>query len=1073
MSSARTLVLPVLATLAAAPVLAAVPAGFVDEVVTSVSAPTDVAFTPDGRLLVASQGGTLHLYAPPAYSSATVALTFAANTLCSNSERGLLGIAVDPSFPTNGYVYLFYTAQKPGTTGCPTGSSNVFNRVSRFTFSPSSASTIDPASQVVLIDNIPSPNGNHNAGDLAFGKDGFLYVTTGEGGVPSAARDESFLGGKVLRIDPKGATPAARIPDDNPYAQDPSAEPCAVAGRTTTAGKTRCKETFAWGFRNPFRFAFDPGAVQTRFFINDVGQSTWEEIDLAQPGADYGWNVREGFCANGSTTNCGAPPAGMTNPIYAYQHGVQVPGTSSPTNCDSITGGAFVPAGSWPTGYDASYLFADYVCGWIFRRLPGGAVQDFATNLGGSSATSLTFGTVGAGTAQALYYTTYAGGGQVRRIRYTSAANRAPVAALTADPTSGSAPLAVSFDASGSSDPDGDLSLTYVWSFGDGSAVVETASPTTMHTFGLGSFTASVRVRDSLNALSDPATVAIDAGNTPPVPSITSPSSSLLFHVGQAITLSGEATDVEDGALPASALSWTVVLHHNDHTHPFLGPVSGNDIPLTAPPPEDLDATAGSYLEVRLTATDSLGASTTVTMNLQPNRVSLSFETSPSGLHVEVNGTDVVAPRTLVSWEAWGLDVSAPDQEDTGGSGWEFTSWSDAGAQRHTIVTPATPATYTASFVSGPVLSVENAGAASFVPTSISAVFRVRRSSPTGQTAMVDYATTDGTATAGTDYTATAGTLSFPPGSTLQTVAVPVTPDFTPAANRTFFLDLSNPQNAGIADGRGTGRIVKGPLPEDLDGNGKPDILWRNTSTRQLYVWLMDGTIQSSGAFLTAPTVADTRWQIRGLGDFDGDGKPDILWQHQSTGQLYVWLMDGVSLSSGTFLTPPAVSDTRWQIRGVGDFNGDGKPDILWQRQSTGQLYVWFMNGTAQSSGTFLTPPAVADPAWVIRGLDDFDRDGKPDILWQHQSTGQLYVWFMNGTAQSSGTFLTPPAVPDTRWKISQVGDLDGDGKPDILWRNQSTGQLYAWFMDVATQTSGTFLTPSAVANLSWQINPQ
>ena len=1072
MRSDRPFVFLLLATLAA-PAFAAVPAGFVDELVTDVAAPTDVAFTPEGRLLVASQGGTLRLYSPPAYSSATVALTFATNALCSNSERGLLGVAVDPAFATNGYVYLFYTAQKPGTTGCPTGNPNVVNRVSRFTFSPPTASTIDPASQLVLLDNIPSPNGNHNAGDLAFGKDGFLYVTTGEGGISSAARDESFLGGKILRIDPAGATPALRIPGDNPYAQDPNAESCAVAGRTTTVGKTRCQETFAWGFRNPFRFAFDPGAVLTRFFINDVGQGTWEEIDLGQAGADYGWNVREGSCAAGSATNCGPPPAGMTNPVFAYRHGLQVPGTTSPTNCNSITGGAFVPAGSWPTSYDGTYLFADYVCGWIFQRQPGGAVADFATNLGGSSATSLTFGPAGAGPTQAAYYTTYAGGGEVRRIRYTGSANRAPVAVVTADPTSGSAPLAVSFDGSGTSDPDGDTLLTYVWSFGDGSPDVETASPTTMHTYGIGSFTASLRVRDSQNALSDPATITIDAGNSPPLPTITSPSSSLRFRVGQAITLTGEATDVEDGDLPANALVWTVILHHNDHTHPFLGPVSGNDVPFTAPAPEDLDATAGSYLEIRLTAEDSQGASATVSVDLQPNRVDLTFETSPPGLRVEVNGTSIETPRTLVSWEAWGLAANAPHQADAGGSGWAFTSWSDGGAQSHTIATPAAPTTYTASFASGPVLSVEDAGAATRVPTPMSAVFRVRRSNPTSQTVMVDYATIDGTAEAGTDYTASAGTITFPPGSTLQTVEVAVTPDLVPAANRTFFLDLSSPQNATIADGRGTGTIVKGPLPDDLDGDGRPDVLWRNTSTGQLYAWLMDGTAQSSGTFLTPSLVASTSWQIRGVVDFDEDGSPDILWHNRATGQLYVWFMDGTTLSSAAFFTPPLVANTLWQVQGLADLSGDGKTDVLWRNTSTGQLYAWLMDGTALSSGTLLTPSVVANTGWTIRGLDDFNRDGKPDVLWHNQSTGQLYVWFMNGTTLSSATFLSPSAVPNTSWKVRQVGDFNGDGKPDILWHNQSTGQLYAWFMDATTQSSGTFLTPARVSNPSWQINPQ
>ena len=171
----------------------------------------------------------------------------------------------------------------------------------------------------------------------------------------------------------------------------------------------RCQETFAWGLRNPFRIAFDPNAADTRFHISDVGQGTWEEIDLGAAGADYGWNLREGRCATGSTTNCGAPPAGMTNPVFDY-------GRSD--GCGSITGGAFVPAGSWPASYTGTYLFGDFVCGRIFQLVPNGAGGfnrlTFADGLGTASAVHLAFGPHTTGTV--LYYTTYAGGGAVRRI---------------------------------------------------------------------------------------------------------------------------------------------------------------------------------------------------------------------------------------------------------------------------------------------------------------------------------------------------------------------------------------------------------------------------------------------------------------------------------------------------------------------------------------------------------------------------------------------------------------------------------------------------------------------------------
>src|SRR5262249_54023410 len=134
--------------------------------------------------------------------------------------------------------------------------------------------------------------------------------------------------------------------------------------------------------RNPFRIAFDPNAAGTKFHINDVGQAAWEEIDVAQSGADYGWNCREGAHTNSTTGPCSPTPPGMVDPLFNYAHGTQIPGTTSPTNCNCISGGAFVPNGLWP-GFDNQYLFGDCVCGGIFRLTPSGpSAADFATGLG-------------------------------------------------------------------------------------------------------------------------------------------------------------------------------------------------------------------------------------------------------------------------------------------------------------------------------------------------------------------------------------------------------------------------------------------------------------------------------------------------------------------------------------------------------------------------------------------------------------------------------------------------------------------------------------------------------------------
>ena len=266
-----------LALTIARPAETATPVDFADSLVATVPGPTALTFTPDGRMLVTTQLGRLRVLSNDTLLAAP-AIDLAAS-LCTGEEQGLLGVAVDPSFPTNGFLYLYYTHNNGGS--CE-------NRVSRFTMS---GNTLDPASELVLLDGIPSPAGIHNAGDLHFGNDGLLYVSVGDGGCDylgdsgcaganDASRDRNVLLGKILRITSSGA-----IPTSNPF-QGAGTARCNVTGRTSAGLK--CQETFAWGLRNPFRIAFDPNTTATRFFINDVGQSLWEEIDEGQAGADYG-----------------------------------------------------------------------------------------------------------------------------------------------------------------------------------------------------------------------------------------------------------------------------------------------------------------------------------------------------------------------------------------------------------------------------------------------------------------------------------------------------------------------------------------------------------------------------------------------------------------------------------------------------------------------------------------------------------------------------------------------------------------------------------------------------------------
>lgn len=375
-----------------------VPQGFRVERVARADTPTSLAFTPDGSMLVTTQPGRLLLWDG---ESMTTVLDLVART-CSRTEQGLLGVVLDPSFTRNSSVYLYYTAVRGG---------DCVNRVSRFVLEEDG---VDPGTEFVLLDNIPSVSGNHNGGDLEIGKDGYLYVSVGDGGCDydgdgcagsnDAARDGNVLVGKILRITLDGG-----IPPDNPLV-GPNSARCALVGQIES--QKVCQETFASGLRNPFRMAFDPESPGVKFLINEPGQDAWEEINEGKAGADYGWNVREGGCVNGRPRDCADPEGGLTDPVFAYAH-------SEESECDVITGGAFVPSGIWPAPYDGSYLFGDFACGGIFRLSAQGAEPRKADLFlaDDPGIVHLLFGPYES--TQALYFTTYDNGGEIRRVVYS------------------------------------------------------------------------------------------------------------------------------------------------------------------------------------------------------------------------------------------------------------------------------------------------------------------------------------------------------------------------------------------------------------------------------------------------------------------------------------------------------------------------------------------------------------------------------------------------------------------------------------------------------------------------------
>jgi len=256
----------------------------------------------------------------------------------------------------------------------------------------------------------------------------------------------------------------------------------------------------------------------------------------------------------------------------------------------------------------------------------------------------------------------------------------------------------------------------------------------------------------------------------------------------------------------------------------------------------------------------------------------------------------------------------------------------------------------------------------------------------------------------------------------------------------------------------------------DFSGDGMLDLVWQHQTEGLVALWRMNGTVLMGGEQFNPGRVADTNWKIVGTGDFNRDGHPDLLWHHQTEGWLGIWAMNGANLVMGLSLIPDQVGDPNWRIAATGDFNGDGHRDIIWHHRTEGRISAWLMNGTRLASGVELSPGRVADVNWRIAGAADFNADGRTDLVWHHQETGKLAIWFMDGVRLMSGVPVNPDTVADTNWQIRAVGDINRDGRPDLLWQHETSGQIAAWFMNGATLMSGGSLVPGTVADLNWKI---
>ena len=650
-------------------VQAQLPSDFVDEsVLAGLSQPVSLAFLPDGRLLILQKGGSI-VIADPAQSWSTGTYMTITN-INSGYERGLLDLTLDPDFEVNGYFYLYYSPASPEGF-----------RIARFTHQENSGgvtSTGDYGSEfVVWTEQWPGTVGTsvgvyqpccHYGAGLDFGPDGKLWLTPGDKFSGEYAQDRASSAGSIIRVNPDGTVPDGTDGwPANPYINNSTGWDESI---------------WAYGLRNPYRARWD--LPTGRFFVGEVGGNdqarSWEDLHLAKAepdyaGLDYGWPRCEGPAPYTDFPNCDIAGT-RAEPIYAYKH------TDATPNGGSITGGFVYRGSAFPSQYYGAYFFGDYALEHI-RYItfdpsdPDVVTGDFDFQPAAGSIVALEQGPDGA-----LYYAQISGG--VRRIVYDGL-----VVTASATPTSGLAPLDVSFDGAATS---GSGALTYTWNFGDGTTASGLSDPAISHTYAAdGLYTAVLEASDGTKtAQSEP--IPIEVGE-PPTATILAPVDGALFRAGDVISFNGDS-DVDPGHFV-----WNVRFGHNDHFHPVLDDYVGTSGSFSIPTSGHDYADETRY-EIELTVTDETGLAGTDVVNIYPDKVNVTYETVPAGIPVTVDAIARTTPFVIDDLKGFERTISAPVTRCVDGVLYEFVSWSDGGNREHMVVVPDGDVTLTASFTS-------------------------------------------------------------------------------------------------------------------------------------------------------------------------------------------------------------------------------------------------------------------------------------------------------------------------------------------------------------------------------------
>lgn len=610
------------------------PAGFSRVLVANgLTNPTAFAFAPDGRIFICQQAGNVRVIK----NNALLPTPFVSLSVHTDGERGLLGIAFDPDFASNQFVYLYHTLADGSR-----------NRITRFT---ANGDVSVAGSAQIILDLDPLNASFHNGGAMNFGPDGKLYVAMGENSVGTNAQNLNTYHGKLLRINADGT-----VPTGNPYAD----------------GSEQRKRVWAHGLRNPFTFCFQPGTG--KLYVNDVGNVLWEEInDATTGGLNFGWPMNEGVVA-------GSP---YTNPVYAYGHG-----TGDGIGC-AITGGAFFNPSttSYPTQYYGKYFFLDLCGAWINYIDPAtGATRNaFATNIG-NQPVGLSVGGDGN-----LYYLSRINNA-LYRIVYTS--SQAP--AITNQPVAMGRFIGES--ATFSVSASGAQPLSYQWRKDGTNIPGATAIEFTINsvaTADAGQY--SVSVSNSFGSVvSNTAALTILGQNEAPVPTILTPLAGAMYRGGELLQFSGTATDAEDGTVPASRLSWQFVFHHDTHVHdsPPLTGISAGEFRF----PSSGEISDNVFYRLHFTATDVQGRQTTVHRDILPHKSQITINSEPSGLQLTMDGQPITTPHTVTSVEGIQREIGAPATAALNGVNHEFDHWHHGGTATQTITTPQEDVTYVAAY---------------------------------------------------------------------------------------------------------------------------------------------------------------------------------------------------------------------------------------------------------------------------------------------------------------------------------------------------------------------------------------